>query len=95
MKKILVITVWIAWIFFFILSTIFIAQLILKITGHSPSAIEMLNVGQGIIISYLFGASLSFGMFREEAKKFRRNVKESFKRIKQDIETIRSKVSKT
>jgi len=61
-------------IIFWILLAILMYQLILKITGHSPTDITILYTGFGVIISYLLITSYNIG----KSEEFMENTKESY-----------------
>ncbi len=60
----------IATIMFLIFATILIIQLILKLTGHSPTEIQLLYIAIGAITSYLLAMSYKLGVFVGEMKGF-------------------------
>lgn len=84
MQKILEITFW-------ILIIIFAYQLLAKITGNSPTDLTVLYTGFGVMISYLLIATYNFARFIGRADEFMDNAKDSFKRIKEDINEIKKK----
>ncbi|MBI2507549.1 hypothetical protein HYV89_01205 [Candidatus Woesearchaeota archaeon] len=77
---------------FLILAIIFIAQLILKLTGNSPTHIEILYTGMGSIASYLFFFSQKVSLFMEEMREFKETTKNSFVRIREDTDKINEKL---
>lgn len=76
-------------IIFWILVAILGYQLILKISGHSPTDITILYTGFGVIMSYLLIATYNFGKFMGRAEEFMDNSRESFNRIREDINKIK------
>lgn len=64
-------------------------QIILKLTGHSPSINTILTTAIAMIISFLFVATLKLGEFIGETKAFMNNTQESFKRIKEDMQRLK------
>lgn len=75
-------------IVFWILIIIFAYQLLLKILGNSPTDITLLYTGFGVITSYLLIATYHFAKFTGKAEEFMDNSKESFKRVKEDINKL-------
>ncbi len=69
---------------FIIFAIILIVQLILKLTEHSPSDIQILYVGFAAIISYLLAMSYKLGIFVGEVKEFMNTTKNSFARLKEE-----------
>lgn len=57
-------------IIFIIFVIIFAIQIILKLTNHSPTDIQILYVGFGLTISYLLVMSYKLGVFVGEVKEF-------------------------
>ena len=85
----------VAIVIFIVLSVIFITQLILKLIGGSPSDIQILYIGFGAIVSYLFIMSYKIGYFIGETKQFMRTNKEfmtisknTFRKFGEKIEEI-------
>lgn len=60
---------------FIIFVIIFAVQIILKLTGHSPTDIQVLYTGFGVIISYLLIMSYKMGVFVGEVKGFMNSFK--------------------
>ncbi|MDP4012821.1 MAG: hypothetical protein Q8R00_04420 [Candidatus Nanoarchaeia archaeon] len=86
---------------FWILLVIFVYQLVLKITGHSPTELTILYSGFTIIVTYLLTATYRLGKFTghiEEfmgtTKEFMRTTKESFVRNREDTSKIKEELSK-
>lgn len=74
---------------FWILIVIFIYQLILKITGHSPTDLTVLYTGFGVIAAHLLTLTYKFG----RVEGFMDNTKESFKRMKDDIGDLKKDIT--
>ena len=72
----------------YILAVIAIIFLILKIIGKSPSDITLLTILIGILIGHSFYIHQTIGEFRE----FKKSVKNSFTRVKEDISSINNKL---
>ena len=70
---------------FIILTLILILFLILKITGHSPTDIQILYVGFSVIISYLLMMSYKIGMFVGKVNEFIDSTKNSFTKLSEDL----------
>jgi len=69
---------------FIVFGVILIIQIILKLIGHSPSDIQMLYIGFGVIVSYLLLMSYTLGTFVGEVKEFMEVTKNSFAKLKED-----------
>lgn len=72
---------------FIILAVIFITQIILKLIGESPSDVQILYLGFGAVISYLFIMSYKWGLFMGETKEFIRGNRE-FMRYSREFMSI-------
>lgn len=79
-------------IIFYILLVWLLIQIILKLSGNSPSLDSILTTGLGVIISYLLLATLQIANFMGKTSEFMENSKEAFKRIKEDIEKLKDKL---
>lgn len=66
---------------FILLTTVFVTLLILKITGHSPTDIQILYVGFSVLISYLLVMSYKIGLFVGKVNEFMNTTKNSFNKI--------------
>ena len=69
-------------------------QIILKITGHSPSVETVLSTAIVMIISFLLLSTLKVGEFMGETRSFMGNTKESFRRMKKDLDKLTDKLKK-
>ena len=78
---------------FWILIVIFIYQLILKITGHSPTDLTVLYTGFGVIAAHLLTLTYKTGSFSGRVEGFMDNTKESFKRMKWDINNLKNDIT--
>ena len=76
------------WIFFVAL----VYQLVLKITGHSPTDFTILYTGFGIIGAYVLSASYKMGVFFGRVEEFMKNSKDSFKNMKEDFKRLESRL---
>lgn len=75
-------------VLFFLLLVLFVIQVILKITGHSPITEAILSTGISLIVGYLFKVHHFMG----QSKEFMSNTKESFKIARGDINRINNKL---
>lgn len=73
-----------------ILGIIVIYMLILKITGHSPTAEAVIIAFTGIIVTNLLFLNYKIGRHEEKFNNIRKDIKESFERIKADLEVIKN-----
>ena len=78
----------VAVILFVIFAIILLMQLMLKLTGHSPTDTQILYIGFGAIISYLLVMSYKLGQFVGEVRAFMAISKNSFKKISRDVECL-------
>lgn len=62
-------------ILFIIFVIIFVIQIILKLTSHSPTDIQILYIGFGLIVSYLLVMSYRLGIFVGEVKEFMNSIR--------------------
>ena len=76
---------WIVVLLFLIFAIIFIIQLILKLTGHSSTDVQLLYIGVGLILSYLLVMSYKMGIFVGEVNQFMKISKNSFAKVREDI----------
>ena len=70
---------------FVILITILIFQLILKLTGHSPTEIQLLYISLGCIITFLLGMTYKIAKFIGSTEEFMKNVTKELKTIKTEM----------
>tara|TARA_Y100000310_G_scaffold331897_1_gene406407 strand:- start:1443 stop:1775 length:333 start_codon:yes stop_codon:yes gene_type:complete len=70
---------------------IFILQLIFKITGHSPTETQLLYIGFGGILSYLFITTYYFATFKGRVEEFMSTSKNSFRFMREDIKRFEQK----
>ena len=75
----------VAWVLFIVLATLFVVQIIIKLTGHSPSDAQILYVGFGAIVSYLLAMSYKLGEFVGEVREFMKTTKNTFRKLGKDI----------
>ncbi len=78
-----------ATILFVIFATIFIIQLILKLTGHSPTETQLLYIGMSGIISFLLAMSYKAGVFVGEVNEFMKTTKNSFAKLNEDMSGLK------
>ena len=70
---------------FVLLTLILIVFLILKITGHSPTDVQILYVGFSVVISYLLMMSYKIGMFVGKVDAFMNATKNNFKKLNEEL----------
>ena len=75
-------------VLFFLLLVLFVIQVILKITGHSPITEAILSTGISLNVGYLFKVHYFMG----QTKEFIGNTKESFRLVKEDIREIKADI---
>ena len=87
----------IIWSVFSILSIILIIQLLLKISGHSPTEFQVIYMWLGIITAFLLGAAYKVGIFIGRANNFMKQTKQfmkysqkKFEKIEKDLSTLTS-----
>lgn len=80
----------IAVILFIIFAAILIIQIILKLIGKSSTNVQILYVGQGVIISYLLIMSFKLGQFVGEVREFMKIAKNSFRKLNEKIDKLAS-----
>jgi len=80
---------WIIVTIFIILVVIMITQILLKLTSHSPTDIQILYVSISVILSYLLLMSYKLGIFVGEVKEFMNTSKNSFYKIEQDKKDVK------
>ena len=76
-------------IIFWIFLAILIYQLLLKIFGHSPTDLTILYTGFGVVLAYLLKITYKIAGFIGKSEEFMDNTKESFRRIKDDINNLK------
>jgi len=79
-------------IIFYVFLIWFIIQIILKLSGNSPSIEVILTTGLGVIFSYLLIATYRMGLFVGSVNEFMKNSKSSFKKISEDMDEIKRKL---
>jgi ABC-type antimicrobial peptide transport system permease subunit len=70
---------------FVLLTLILIVFLILKITGHSPTDVQILYVGFSVVISYLLMMSYKIGVFVGKVDAFMNATKNNFKKLNEGL----------
>lgn len=70
---------------FVLLTIILVVFLILKITGHSPTDVQILYVGFSVVISYLLMMSYKIGMFVGKVDEFMDVTKNNFKKLNEGL----------
>ncbi|MDP2939706.1 MAG: hypothetical protein Q8O13_06500 [Candidatus Omnitrophota bacterium] len=70
---------------FVLLTIILVVFLILKITGHSPTDVQILYVGFSVVISYLLMMSYKIGMFVGKVDEFMDATKNNFKKLNEEL----------
>lgn len=83
---------WILTAVFLILSVFGIILLVWSLVGDSPTEIQTLSAFVGIILSYLIIANFKVGIFMGEMRKFKETTKNSFVRIRDDMDEIKEKL---
>tara|TARA_Y100000310_G_C20157459_1_gene567521 strand:- start:217 stop:507 length:291 start_codon:yes stop_codon:yes gene_type:complete len=71
---------------------IVVLMLIWKLSGHSPTLLEMLSMVVVGLVLYTTKVEYSRGKFEGESNEFRRSVRESFDRVKEDMGELKSDV---
>ncbi len=74
---------------FIIFAIVLGIQIFLKLTGNSPTDIQILYTSFGLIISYLLLMSFKLGTFVGEVREFMKITKNSFSRLKEDTDGIK------
>jgi len=80
-------------VLFVLLAIILIIQLVWKLTGHSPTEMQVMYVILGGIISFLFVMSYKMGIFVGEVKEFMKTSKHSFSKIGKELNELKTDVS--
>lgn len=70
---------------FILLTIILVIFLILKITGHSPTDVQILYVGFSVVISYLLMMSYKIGLFVGKVNEFMDTTKIGFKKLHEEL----------
>ena len=83
-----------ATVIFYLFLFWFIYQILLKLTGHSPTVETILATGLGTVIAFLLAATLKIGEFMGQTRSFMENTKESFRRIREDMKELNQKIKK-
>lgn len=76
-------------IVFIVFASIFIIQLILKLTSHSPGETQMLFAALVAIVAYLFIMSYKLGTFAGEVREFMKTSKNTFNKMGTDISDMK------
>jgi len=76
---------WIPVLIFVVFTIILVIQLILKLTGNSPSDAQILYVAMGSIISYPLIISYKIRTFVGEVNEFMKTTKNSFAKLRNEI----------
>jgi len=79
---------------FIIFAIILIVQIVLKLTGHSPTDTQIIYMALGAIISYLLVMSYNMGTFVGEMKEFTKVTKKSFVKLKEDVSELKREIKK-
>jgi Na+-transporting methylmalonyl-CoA/oxaloacetate decarboxylase gamma subunit len=69
---------------FVILSLIVIVQLLMKITGHSPTELQIVLIVLGIMFTFLLGMGYKIGTFMDETRTFMKMAGEMFREQKEN-----------
>lgn len=70
---------------FVLLTIILVVFLVLKITGHSPTDVQILYVGFSVVISYLLMMSYKIGVFVGKVDAFMNATKNNFKKLNEEL----------
>ncbi len=79
---------------FVILAIIGIIQLVLKLTGHSPSELQLLYIGFGCIGGYLFILTAQLSKFSGKTEYFMNHTTKELKEMKSDIKENKDNINK-
>lgn len=82
----------IATIVFIIFAAILIIQIIISLSGKSPTEIQIVYISLGVIVSYLFVMSYTLGVFVGEVKEFMKVTKNTFKKIGENLNRLEEKI---
>jgi len=74
-----------------VLGIVLIYMLILKITGHSPTETAIFGTALGVMATAIYQINYKLGNLIGENKEFKSNVKESFNKMKTDLEALKKK----
>lgn len=80
---------------FYVFLVWLVFQIIMKMTGHSPDTETILATAITMIISFLLIATLKVGEFIGKTNSFMENAKESFRRMREDMNKIKDDIDKT
>ncbi len=72
-----------------VISLIIIYMLIMLLLGESPGAIEIIGSLVGLLVVNEFKTAYLNGKFHGEFREFKRNVTESFIKIREDIKELK------
>lgn len=70
-------------------------QLILKVTGHSPTDAQVIYTALGIIITYLLGLSFKMGLFMGKVEEFMNTTKNSFRKMGTEMHILHEEIKQT
>ena len=79
---------------FIILIIIFIVQLSLKLTGHSPTELQILYISLAGIIIFILGISYQFGNFIGKTTEFQKRTISEIIEMKTDIKDNKENINK-
>jgi len=82
----------VAVILFIIFAIVLLIQFVLKLTGHSPTDVQILYIAFGVIISYLLVMSYNLGQFVGEVRASMIITKNSFRKLSMEITELRKKI---
>lgn len=80
----------IAVVLFYVFLVWLLYQIILKLTGHSPTIETILSTAMVTIISYILVTTLKIAEFMGETKEFMSTAKNSFGMIKNDMASLKN-----
>lgn len=73
---------------FVVFAVLLLIQIILKLTGHSPTETQIIYIFIGAIISYLLVMSYNLGQFVGEVRGFMTISKNSFRKMGRDVDCL-------
>ena len=75
------------------LAVIVILQLVLKLTGHSPTQLQMLYGTVGILVAFMMGAGMKLGIFIGRSGHFMDLAEKKFEKVEKDIELMKRNIN--
>lgn len=84
----------IAIILFYILLLLLAFQIIMKITGHSPSVETILLTGNGVIVAFLFNLSLTVGRLAGKTDSFIEYTEKAISKLEKTQDKILENINR-